>query len=44
MSKPVVIKGEDPEEFEALRHDLLDDWKPADTQEEMLVAQIAELA
>ncbi len=43
-SKHVVIKGEDPEEYEALRQDLLDDWKPADTQEEILVAQIAESA
>ena len=40
----LTSKHEDPEEFEALRHDLLDDWKPADTQEEMLVAQIAESA
>ena len=43
-SKHVVIKGEDAEEYEVLRHDLLDDWKPANTQEEMLVAQIAESA
>ena len=44
MSKHVVIKGEDAEEYEALRHDLLDDWKPANTPEEMLVRQIAESA
>ena len=43
-SKHVVIKGEDPEEFEALRQDLLDDWKPAGTQEELLVTQIVESA
>ena len=43
-SKHVVIKGEDAEEYEALRHDLLDDWKPADTPEEILVTQIAESA
>ena len=43
-SKHVVIRGEDPEEYEALRQDLLNDWKPADTQEDMLVAQIAESA
>jgi hypothetical protein len=41
-SKHVVIEGEDPEEYEALRHDLTNDWKPADTQEGHLVTQLAE--
>ena len=44
MSKHEVIKGENPEEYEAPRHDLLDDWKPADTQEEILVTRIADSA
>ena len=43
-SEHVVIKGEDLEEYEALRQELLDDWKPAGKQEEMLVAKIAESA
>ncbi|MEO8130613.1 MAG: hypothetical protein ABJF23_05860 [Bryobacteraceae bacterium] len=43
-SKHVVITGESQEEFEALRQDLLADWKPVDTQEELLVNQIVESA
>jgi hypothetical protein len=41
-SKHVLIEGEDPEEYEALRQDLANDWNPADTQEAHLVTQIAE--
>ncbi len=43
-SKHAVIKGEDPDEYAALLQDLVNDWKPADTQEEMLVTQIVESA
>jgi hypothetical protein len=41
-SRHVVIEGEDPEAYEALRQELINDWKPADAQEEMLATQIAE--
>jgi hypothetical protein len=41
-SRHVVIEGEDPEDYEALRQDLMSDWKPADAREQTLVTQIAE--
>jgi hypothetical protein len=41
-SRHVVIEGEDPEDYEALRQDLMSDWQPADIQEAALVTQIAE--
>jgi hypothetical protein len=43
-SKQVVIPGEDPAEFEDLRTGLHTDWKPANTQESVLVDQIAQHA
>jgi hypothetical protein len=43
-SRHVVIDGEDPEAYEALRQDLMNDWKPADAREQTLVTQIAEAA
>ena len=41
-SKPVVINGEDPGEYAALRGDLLEEWNPATFQETQLVIEIAE--
>ena len=41
-SKHVVIDGEDPAEYEALRRDLLDECNPATVQEVQLVTEIAE--
>jgi hypothetical protein len=41
-SKQVVIKGENIEEFEALKQSLQDDHKPANTTEQLLVNEIAE--
>ena len=41
-SKRVVINGEDPGEYAALRGDLLEEWNPATFQETQLVIEIAE--
>ena len=41
-SRHAVIESENPEAYEALRQDLVSDWKPADFEEEMLATQIAE--
>ncbi len=40
-SKHVVIDGEDPAEYQALRHELLNDWNPVTHQECQLVTEIA---
>jgi hypothetical protein len=41
-AKQVVIPGEDPTEYDALRQELHDDYAPANTAEATLVDQIAE--
>jgi hypothetical protein len=41
-AKQIVVPGEDPEAYESLREDLLKSWNPANTQEEILVDQIAQ--
>jgi hypothetical protein len=41
-AKQIVVPGEDPEAYEALREDLFKSWNPANTQEESLVDQIAQ--
>ncbi len=43
-SKRVVIGGEDPAEYEALRQVLLNEWDPATTRESQLATEIAESA
>src|SRR5205807_1250032 len=43
-SKHVLIAGEDPEEYGSLSEDLLSAWKPANTQEELLITQIVDAA
>jgi hypothetical protein len=40
--KQVVVQGEDPAAFEALRRGLFDSYKPANTAEEILVEEIAQ--
>jgi hypothetical protein len=40
--KQVVINGEDPAAYEALRRDLIDAYKPADAAEAILVEEIAQ--
>jgi hypothetical protein len=43
-SKQLIITGEDPAAFEDLRASLHSDWKPATTQETLLVDQISQQA
>lgn len=40
-SKEAVIQNENPDEFEALRRDLLDAYRPADAAESTLVEEVA---
>ena len=40
-AESLLIPGEDPAAFEALRQELIQDWLPQDTMEKLMVEQIA---